>query len=347
MGEPAVSASTDDPLLRVNDLVVEYQTRGRRRVRAVSGVSFDVARGETLGLVGESGCGKSSTGKAIMQLPRPTAGTVTFAGHVLTQLDGAALRRQRSGLQMIFQDPLSSLNPWRSVRDIVSEPLRIWGSARGERAERVREMLDAVGIDPSSSLDRRPHEFSGGQCQRISIARALILEPQLVVCDEPVSALDVSVQSQILNLLQDMKDRFGLTLIFISHDLAVIRNVADRVAVMYLGKLCEVGPADVVLRTPAHHYTSLLLSAVPNRGGRKSVRSVQVADADVPSPFDPPSGCRFRTRCPVAAPVCAEVEPPLRELSPGHLVSCHMPTAHRSDAASVVGGGTGHSVTGR
>ena len=312
-------------LLRVENLVVEFPAAGGRRVHAVSDVSFDVLEGETLGLVGESGCGKSTTARAVMQLPRPTSGRVRFEDRELTTLSGDELRRTRMRLQMIFQDPISSLNPRRRVCDIVAEPLAIWGlGTPTERRTRVAEVLDAVGLDADSVGERRPHEFSGGQCQRISIARALMLEPKLVICDEPVSALDVSVQAQILNLLEDMKARYGLTLIFIAHDLAVVRNVSDRVAVMYLGKLCEVAPADELYRAPAHPYTATLLASVPVPD--PSVRPDPAADeitAELPSPLAPPSGCRFRTRCPRAQAVCAEREPEMREVAPGHYGACH------------------------
>jgi len=316
-----------DALLRVEHLVVEFPAGAGRRVHAVSDVSLDVLQGETLGLVGESGCGKSTTGRAIMQLPRPTSGTVRFEGQDLTRLAGDELRRTRTRLQMIFQDPISSLNPRRSVRDIVGEPLSIWGlGTPAERGRRVAEVLDAVGLDAETAAGRRPHEFSGGQCQRISIARALMLEPRLVICDEPVSALDVSVQAQILNLLEDMKARYGLTLVFIAHDLAVVRNVSDRVAVMYLGKLCEVAPADELYRAPAHPYTATLLASVPVPD--PTVRpdpdpAADELDAELPSPLAPPSGCRFRTRCPRAAAICAEREPEIREVAPGHFAACH------------------------
>ena len=314
-----------EALLRVENLVVEFPAGPGRRVHAVSDVSLDVLQGETLGLVGESGCGKSTTGRAIMQLPSPTAGHVWFEGRDLTRLGGDELRRTRTRLQMIFQDPISSLNPRRRVRDIVGEPLAIWqlGTAQ-DRHRRVAEVLEAVGLDAESAGDRRPHQFSGGQCQRISIARALMLEPKLVICDEPVSALDVSVQAQILNLLEDMKARYGLTMIFIAHDLAVVRNVSDRVAVMYLGKLCEVAPADDLYRAPAHPYTATLLASVPVPD--PSVRpdpSVVELESELPSPLAPPSGCRFRTRCPRAEAVCAEREPQIREVAPGHFAACH------------------------
>ena len=260
----------DDVVLRVENLVMEFPTGRNQVVHAVSDVSFDIRRGETLGIVGESGCGKSTTARAIVQLPTPTSGRVvldpgTDQEAELTALEGEDLRQVRPRLQMIFQDPISSLNPRRQVRDIVGEGLNIWaeGSDDQQITARVDEVLEAVGIDPSVAANRRPHEFSGGQCQRISIARAVILEPEILICDEPVSALDVSVQAQILNLLEEMKDRYGLTLVFISHDLSVVRNVSDRVIVMYLGKVCEVGDADTLYSVPAHPYTRVLLASAP------------------------------------------------------------------------------------
>jgi peptide/nickel transport system ATP-binding protein len=326
------AAGTDhlrDPsetLLRVEHLVVEFPTRGGR-VHAVSDVSFDVAQGETLGLVGESGCGKSTTGRAVLQLPRPTSGSVTFEGTELTTMPSRDLRRLRPRFQMIFQDPISSLNPRRRVFDIVAEPLVIAGISDTVR-HRVNSMLEQVGLDPDAG-ERRPHQFSGGQCQRISIARALMLEPKLLICDEPVSALDVSVQAQILNLLEDMKARYGLTMVFIAHDLAVVKNVSDRVAVMYLGKLCEVSPADELYQAPRHPYTAALLSSIPvpdpAARSRVSTRPVGRLAGELPSPLAPPSGCRFRTRCPRAQAKCAEEEPAVRELSPGHFTACHFP----------------------
>ena len=316
-----------EPLLRVENLVVEFAAGRGRKVHAVSDVSFDVMPGETLGLVGESGCGKSTTGRAILQLPRPTAGVVSFQGRDITQTRGEELRKTRTSLQMIFQDPISSLNPRRCVSDIVAEPLAIWGiGSESERKARVADVLETVGLNAESVGGRRPHEFSGGQCQRISIARALILDPTMIICDEPVSALDVSVQAQILNLLEDMKARYKLTLVFIAHDLAVVRNVSDRVAVMYLGKLCEVAPADDLYRAPAHPYTAALLASVPipdpTIRPKPAAASLQ---GDLPSPLAPPSGCRFRTRCPRAETICAESEPEMRPLADGHFVACHFP----------------------
>jgi peptide/nickel transport system ATP-binding protein len=323
-----------DPLLRVEELEVRFPAGGGRTVQAVSGISLDVLEGETLGIVGESGCGKSSTGRAILQLPRPTAGRVEFEGRDLTTLSGEELRRTRPALQMVFQDPISSLNPRRTVGDIVAEPLRAWGDERpAERDALVAENLGTVGLDPGTVLTRRPHQLSGGQCQRVSIARSLVLRPRLLICDEPVSALDVSVQAQILNLLEDMKQQFRLTMLFIAHDLAVVKHVSDRVAVMYLGKICEVGPPDLLYREPAHHYTSALLAAVPVPDPTVTRRAT-APEGEPPSPTDPPSGCRFRTRCPAADEQCAVDEPLLREVGPDHFVACHHP---RQTLGAVVG----------
>jgi peptide/nickel transport system ATP-binding protein len=314
----------DGPLLEVRNLVVEY-TVGGRTVHAVSDVSFEIVRGETLGLVGESGCGKSSLGRAILQLTRPTAGGVRFDDVELTGLGSGPLRRMRQRLQLIFQDPIASLNPRRRIGDIVAEPLRIAGIAgRSIQERRVREVLSAVGLEPDQVLGRLPHEFSGGQCQRICIARALVIEPDLLVCDEAVSALDVSIRAQILNLLEAMKARYHLTLLFIAHDLAVVKAVSDRVAVMYLGRLCEVGPTEALYRKPAHPYTALLLEAIPVPDPTvRPPRSVPVGEP--PSPLAPPCGCRFRTRCARADRHCAEVTPQLQEIAPGRQVACHHP----------------------
>jgi len=451
-----------ESILRAEDLVVEFPVgRTGLKVHAVSGISIDVKEGETLGLVGESGCGKSTTGRALMQFPTPTGGSVTFEGEELTAKEGEDLREVRTRMQMIFQDPISSLNPRRKVGDIVAEALSIWARptseeragtttvvgilsylvaavfalgalalvvyavaviagvsdrgvipgvgfailgavvgvgawlfhgvardlfarvaegrsqaitafaillvvgvigwsvanapvwavlvpllllvvaaallfTRGSRADfpgigpegqaLVDEVLTSVGLDPAVARAKRPHEFSGGQCQRISIARALVLDPKLIICDEPVSALDVSVQAQILNLLEDMKARYGLTLVFIAHDLAVVKNVSDRVAVMYLGKLCEVAPPDLLYERPAHPYTQALLTAIPVPD--PDVRPEGVAEklqGDLPSPVAPPSGCRFRTRCPKAQERCAAEEPIMREVGQGQYVACHFP----------------------
>jgi len=313
-------------LLRADDLVVEFPASGGRVVSAVAGISLDVIEGETLGLVGESGCGKSTTGRALIQLPPPTSGKVQFDNVELTSLKGNDLREMRPRMQMIFQDPISSLNPRRRVGDIVAEGLEIWkiGDAAA-RAAKVDEVLSAVGLDPAITKRRRPHEFSGGQCQRISIARAVVTEPKLIICDEPVSALDVSVQAQILNLLEEMKQRYQLTLVFIAHDLAVVKNVSDRVAVMYLGKLCEVAAPDLLYAQPAHPYSAALLAAIPVPDPGSLPDSSTVLGGEIPSPTNPPSGCRFRTRCPKAQARCVEEEPLLRAAAPGQFVACHFP----------------------
>jgi peptide/nickel transport system ATP-binding protein len=317
----------DEALLRVEDLNVEFPVgRTGLKVHAVTGISFDVQHGETLGLVGESGCGKSTTGRAIMQLPRPNSGSITFNGQELTHLQGDAMRNLRTNVQMIFQDPVSSLNPRRKVHDIVMEPLKIWKIGTvAERNAKVDEVLEAVGIDPERARTSRPYQFSGGMCQRISIARALVLEPKMIICDEPVSALDVSVQAQVLNLLEDLKARYGLTLIFIAHDLAVVKNVSDRVTVMYLGKICEVADADDLYRLPAHPYTDILLTSIPVPDPTVKQDAGKRVQGEIPSPVFPPSGCRFRTRCPMAQERCVVEEPQLREIADRHFVACHFP----------------------
>jgi len=319
--------TADETLLRVENLVVEFKSGRGQVVHAVTDISIDVKEGETLGLVGESGCGKSTTGKAIMQLPSPTSGQVLFDGQDLASLEGKDLRNLRTRLQMIFQDPISSLNPRRKVEDIISEGLDIWKvGTKAERAAKVDEMLLTVGLDPDVARGRRPHQFSGGQCQRISIARAVITEPRLIVCDEPVSALDVSVQAQILNLLEDMKSRYGLTLIFIAHDLAVVKNISDRVAVMYLGRLCEVGDPDLLYRQPAHPYTSALLSAIPVPDPSVRPDARETLAGEIPSPLSPPSGCRFRTRCPRADQQCTDEVPVMAQVgTEDHYVACLHP----------------------
>ena len=322
----------DETILRVEDLIVEFPAGRKMKVHAVSGISIDVKEKETLGLVGESGCGKSTTGRAIIQLPRPTSGAVMFEGRDLTKIKGEELRKTRRRMQLIFQDPVSSLNPRRRVRDIVAEPLVIAGEKEARR-HRVNSVLETVGLDPDVS-DRRPHQFSGGQCQRVSLARALIVDPKLLICDEPVSALDVSVQAQILNLLEDMKARYGLTMLFISHDLSVVKNISDRVMVMYLGKLCELAQADVLYREPAHPYTNALLASIPTpEPVVASDRVEPLKSTELPSPINPPSGCRFRTRCPRAQDVCASDEPLMREIRPNHFVACHFPVDEPVTAA--------------
>jgi peptide/nickel transport system ATP-binding protein len=320
-------ASADEPLLRVRDLTVSF-LRGSRVMRAVDGVSFDVGRGETLGLVGESGSGKTTIGRALMRLmPKAhsgTTGSVRFGGEELSTLASGRMREVRRRLQMIFQDPLSSFNPRRKVWDIVGEGLDIQGVPTAEREARIEQALDDVGMSRAMVEGRRPHQFSGGQCQRIAIARALALGPDLVVCDEPVASLDVSVQAQVINLLQDIKREKQLALIFISHDLAVVRNVSDRVAVLYMGRLVEIGDADLIYGFPAHPYTRTLLEAVPipDPAVRPRIGDEAVA---APSRLVPPSGCRFRTRCPRAGARCGDEDPALRPGPHGQLVACHHP----------------------
>jgi peptide/nickel transport system ATP-binding protein len=327
---------TEEPLLLVEGLTVEYPAGGGRRAQAVSGVTVQVARGETLALVGESGCGKSTLARAVMQLPAPGSGRVVLAGEELTALTARALRPLRSRFQMIFQDPVSSLNPARSVGKSIEAPLvALGGYGRQERERRAREMMLAVGLDPQRHYDRRPHQLSGGQCQRVAIARALITGPQLLVCDEPVSALDVSVQAQILNLLREVKREYRLSMLFIAHDLAVVKNIADRVAVMYLGRLCEVAPSEELYRRPAHPYTGSLLAAVPRPDPGHPLLESALVPGEFPSAIDPPSGCRFRTRCPRSQAVCAELRPELREIAPGHQVACHLPVLPGIGAAPV------------
>ncbi|HET9501293.1 MAG TPA: ABC transporter ATP-binding protein [Marmoricola sp.] len=303
--------------LSVEELVVEFPVSGGT-VHAVSGLNIDVLPGETLGILGESGCGKSSAGRAVMQLPPPTSGTVRLADAELTSLRPKQVRRARAKMQLIMQDPVSALNPRRKVKDLVAEGLDIWGLHQADRDVFVDELLQSVGLEPAVVRDRRPHELSGGQCQRVCIARSLALDPDVLICDEPVSSLDVSVQAQILNLLERTRERYGLSMIFIAHDVAVVKNISDRVLVMYLGKTCEVLPSADLQAEALHPYTRLLLASVPGADGDASVM-----DGELPSPLDPPSGCRFRTRCPLATERCATEEPQLRELRPGQFVACH------------------------
>ena len=314
-----------DRVLVVDDLTVEFNLGKNKVVKAVSGVSFDLVRGETLAIVGESGCGKSTLGKAVLQLPKPTSGSVNFLSKELTTMSKSELRDMRPAMQMIFQDPVSSLDPRQPVSAVLAEPLQVWN--KGTQVEidaKIDELLTAVNLDPAVVRDRRSYEFSGGQCQRISIARALALDPTMIICDEPVSALDVSVQAQILNLLQDMKDRYGLTLIFISHDLAVVKTISTRVMVMYLGKVCEVATPDELYTNTKHHYTKALVGSVPIPDPDRPITG-NLIQGEPPSPMNPPSGCRFRTRCPQASDKCAQEEPQLREVSLGHFVACHHP----------------------
>ena len=312
------------PALEVTNLVRSFRRPDGRIVHAVDDVSFDLRHGETLGLVGESGCGKSSLARALMQLPPPEAGSVRISGEEITGLSLAERRNLRRRLQMVFQDPISSLNPRRRIGDIVAEPLMIWneGDTKSREAS-VAAALNEVGFEPGTVLARRPHEMSGGQCQRVAIARALILEPTVLVLDEPVSALDVSVQAQILNLLIDVQAKRSFSMIFISHDLAVIRNICDRVAVMYLGKIVEIAKTEELYSNPRHPYTRALLGSVLAPG--QKLPEQEVLSGDLPSLLDPPSGCRFRTRCNRATEVCATTPPPLSPSSASHLTACHHP----------------------
>ena len=312
-------------ILRVDDLVVEYKSQGGEKVQAVSGVSLDIIPGETLSVVGESGCGKSTLAKGILQLIETASGSVLLNGSDITKLKGEELRKVRPQAQMIFQDSISSLDPHMKVSALVEQPLKVW--SRGtpeERKNKVNDLLRSVGLDPEVVGDRKPTEFSGGQCQRISIARALAIEPKLLVCDEPVSSLDVSIQAQILNILQEMKERYGLSLLFISHDLSVVRAISDRIVVMYLGKVCEVSTPDELSEKPRHHYTHALVSSVPIPDPTIKNRRA-ILQGEPPSPTNPPSGCRFRTRCPAATDLCESEEPQLREVAQGQFVACHHP----------------------
>jgi oligopeptide transport system ATP-binding protein len=310
------------PVMRTRMLFFPYQAGA---VRAVDDVSFFVKKGETLGLVGESGCGKSTTGRAILQLHRPTSGHVFFEGTDLVATKGEELRHMRRKMQMIFQDPYASLNPRMTVQEIVGEPLEVHNLASDkEIEERVKQLLKLVGLNPAFAK-RYPHEFSGGQRQRIGVARALALQPSLIVCDEPISALDVSIQAQVVNLLEDLQSEFNLTYLFIAHDLSMIRHISNRVAVMYLGVIVELTTRDELYSHPLHPYTQALLSAVPVPDPMvEEKRQRTILKGEIPSPLNPPSGCRFRTRCPIAASVCAESRPEFREVGSGHWVACHM-----------------------
>lgn len=319
-------------LVRVRGLTKHFPiTRGlvfQRQigtVRAVDGVDMDIMEGETLGLVGESGCGKSTTGRAILQLHTPTSGKVYYKDLELTSLSSDQLRKARRNIQMIFQDPYASLNPRLTVESIIAEPLEVHniGNAK-ERREKVKELMRLVGLNPSLS-NRYPHEFSGGQRQRIGVARALALNPKFIVCDEPISALDVSIQAQVVNLLEDLQKKFGLTYLFIAHDLSMVRHIATRTAVMYLGKLVELAERQELYNNPLHPYTQALLSAVPIPDPSKEKKRQRIIlTGDVPSPANPPSGCRFHPRCPLAIEVCNQIEPEWREITPGHFVACHV-----------------------
>lgn len=327
-----MNGNHNQTLVRVENLVKHFPvTKGvifRRKVaavRAVDGISFEIKRGETLGLVGESGCGKSTTGRAILQLYRPTSGHVYFDDVDLVQTQGEDLRRMRRKMQMIFQDPYASLNPRMTVGQIIAEPLLTHGLATHKEAqERVKELLMLVGLSPYYT-NRYPHEFSGGQRQRIGVARALSLQPELIVCDEPISALDVSIQAQVVNLLDDLQEKFGLTYLFIAHDLSMVRHISDRVAVMYLGVIVELTDRNELYQNSLHPYSQALLSAVPIPDPKiERKRQRIILEGEIPSPINPPSGCRFRTRCPLAVSICAEQQPEFREVSSGHFVACHL-----------------------
>jgi len=321
--------ANNDVLLQVEDLVMHFPIyrgvfqRQAGAIRAVDGISFDIKRGETLGLVGESGCGKSTTGRTILQLYKPTAGKVHFDGVDLVHLKGEELRKMRRKMQMIFQDPYASLNPRMTVSQIIGEPLMVHNVATGaEIEERVQHLLELVKLNPAFA-NRYPHEFSGGQRQRIGVARALALQPSFIICDEPISALDVSIQAQVVNLLEELQEQFNLTYLFIAHDLSMVRHISNRVAVMYLGVMVELASRDEIYLNPLHPYSQALLSAIPIPDPiADAQRQRTILEGDVPSPANPPSGCRFRTRCPIAKDVCAESRPEFREIKPGHFVAC-------------------------
>jgi oligopeptide transport system ATP-binding protein len=327
-----MTEASNHALLRVVDLVKHFPiTRGIifqkqvGAVHAVDGVSFEIKKGETLGLVGESGCGKSTTGRTILQLYKPTSGKVYYGEVDLTTLPSEEMRRMRRKMQMIFQDPYASLNPRMTVGEIIGEPLIVHDLAKGsEVQDRVGRLLELVGLNPAY-VNRYPHEFSGGQRQRIGVARALALQPELIICDEPISALDVSIQAQVVNLLEDLQDKFDLTYLFIAHDLSMVRHISDRVGVMYLGKIVELASRNDVYANPLHPYTKALLSAVPVADPLiEEKRERIILQGDVPSPVNPPSGCHFRTRCPLAVELCSQRDPEWREITPSHWVACHL-----------------------
>jgi oligopeptide transport system ATP-binding protein len=318
------------PILSVRDLKIHFAVRSGLflrasddAIKAVDGLTFDVRRGETLGLVGESGCGKTSAGRALLRLTEPTSGEVRFEGTDVVSATGSGLRKLRRRMQMVFQDPYASLNPRQSVGDLLAEPIRVHGLRRGAAVRaRVAELIDLVGLR-ASAIDGYPHEFSGGQRQRIGIARALAVEPQFLVCDEPVSALDVSIQAQVINLLEDLQNELGLSYLFIAHDLSVVRHISHRVAVMYLGKIVEIATSSSLYRQPLHPYTRALMSAVPIPDPDLETRRQRIVlTGDVPSPLRPPTGCRFHTRCPIAIAKCSSAEPPLQGAGADHMVAC-------------------------
>jgi oligopeptide transport system ATP-binding protein len=331
-----IESAQSDEILRVEDLKVHFPLmkgiviqRQIATVKAVDGVSFALKRGDTLGVVGESGCGKSTTGLAVLRMLTPTAGRILFEGKDITGYDKDRMRPVRRRMQMVYQDPYGSLNPRMKVRDIVGEPLEVHGMASDQAAyrQRVGELIAMVGLLPDMA-ERYPHEFSGGQRQRIGIARALALDPSLLICDEPVSALDVSIQAQVINLFMDLQARLGLTYIFIAHDLAVVRHISDRIAVMYLGRIVEISDRDDLYKRPLHPYTEALLAAIPVADPEVEARRPRaIVTGEVPSTLRPPSGCRFHPRCPKAMAVCKTVDPPLKELGPGRSVACHLHTA--------------------
>jgi len=341
-GGPAqdAGARADEPLVRLRGLTKHFPiTRGiifQRRigaVRAVDGIDLDIRRGETLGIVGETGCGKSTTARLMVRLLDASAGEIDFEGRDVTRLRGAQLKAMRREVQMIFQDPQSSLNPRKTIGSIIAEPFAIHGLLRekDERKREVQRLMETVGLNPEH-YNRYPHEFSGGQRQRIGVARAIALSPKLLIADEPVSALDVSIQAQVLNLLRDLQRRLGLTLVFIAHDLSVVRHMCDRIAVMYLGKVVEIGPNEPVYEFPRHPYSGALLAAVPVADPALHGSDRRLLSGDVPSPANPPKACRFHTRCPKAQPLCAEVEPPLEDKGSGTLAACHFPLSREEVA---------------
>lgn len=332
-----------EPLLHVEHLSKEFPvdssvfSKEKKSVKAVDDISFDIFPGETFGLVGESGCGKSTTGRCIMRLTHPTGGKVLFNGEDVSAMHKKDLKRMRHDMQFIFQDPYASLNPRMTIGEIISEPLVIHGEMpdKTERMNYVRELLDVVGLNPEH-INRYPHEFSGGQRQRVGIARAFALKPKLIICDEPVSALDVSIQAQVLNLLKDLQNQYGTAYLFIAHDLSVVQHISDRVAVMYLGNMMEVSDWKTLYAEPYHPYTQSLLSAVPvpDPDMQRSRKRI-ILKGDPPSPIDPPSGCRFHTRCPIACERCAQERPELREVAPGHYCACHFAQPHPIKDSSI------------